>query len=572
MRISLSSTVKIIGILGISVLLWMGIVLYKFLFLVPHIPSLTGFPFWEKTYLILLQNDAELRPTGGFISSFGELTFKSGLPVSFVVKDVFALDDEPTMTYSEPPYPMGELLKNEFYKGYSFRDANWSPDFPTAAKELSTMYKKIYPKKNISGVVALNFHFIEEIMKLYGPMSINGKPISSETLFSTLQYEQNNIDRHDKESLKNRKSFLKEMLSPLMANVTFNLGKWRELTALTFHAFAEKDLMFYTDASDLQRLFEEKQMANIFPKPSDNSDIFAVVLSNLGGMKSDRYIQRDISYTVKMIEEGDLSGKEHLQGQYVLHLTHMGGYNAPLSHDYKGYARIYLPKDTTITNEPKDAKVFSELGYTVVGIPLAMPAGGEQIIQLTTALPDRVLKNESYTIQTYGQSGLENTHTHFAFQAPVDRQLTSTNKKLEVRENVGFFENTPFANETLMLQVLPDTTPPRITLQEFADYNKLVLQFNEPVFKSDCEDMSNYEIFDKDINVPEITNRPRIRIIKCKDREATLYSVNIRTQYNEAFGVRVRNIRDMHNNIISPNPMTITTYQRFEKDKGAPAK
>ena len=112
-----------------------------------------------------------------------------------------------------------------------------------------------------------------------------------------------------------------------------------------------------------------------------------------------------------------------------------------------------------------------------------------------------------------------------------------------------------------------DSTPPRVTHQEFIDYNRFIVQFNEPILSYDCENVDNYSLEDMDKHVTEITNRPTIQRVVCSDRQAKVYTRNIRTQYGEFFKLTMRNIRDRNNNIISPNPRTVTLVQRFEDDK-----
>ncbi len=58
-------------------------------FFIPHYFSIAGGPFNEKNYLVLFQNNNELRPTGGFISAYGILKFRNGLFAGLEVNDVF---------------------------------------------------------------------------------------------------------------------------------------------------------------------------------------------------------------------------------------------------------------------------------------------------------------------------------------------------------------------------------------------------------------------------------------------------------------------------------------------------
>jgi hypothetical protein len=284
-------------------------------------------------------------------------------------------------------------------------------------------------------------------------------------------------------------------------------------------------------------------------------------------MKSDRYIQRDVQYHVRMANDGTLEQKTSLTGTYYITLSHLGVHNVPLSHEYKGYLRLYLPPHTQLKQEQKDYLIFSELGYTVVGIPLTLGVAETKHIQIDVILPEQLAQGGHYSVRPFLQPGLQNSHLSFSFTSPVDRFLSSKDKTVLVHENVATKSITYGQEQEVTIHISRDTTPPRVTLQSFLDYNKISVQFNEPLFESDCEDPSNYELIDTDIHVPDITNRPKIRMIKCSPTEAIVYTTNIRTQYGEAFRMNIRSLRDLNNNVISPNPMTVTIIQRFEKDK-----
>ena len=55
------------------------------------IPEIAGFNS-EKTYLLLFQNNLELRPSGGYLGNFGIIKVKDGSPVSFEIHDTNIFD------------------------------------------------------------------------------------------------------------------------------------------------------------------------------------------------------------------------------------------------------------------------------------------------------------------------------------------------------------------------------------------------------------------------------------------------------------------------------------------------
>ena len=85
----------------------------------------------SKRYLVLAQDPAELRPTGGYIGTVSIVEFRDGDMTSHDFQDVFDLDLQPGLAYVAPPQALRDHLLGDV--PWLLADANWSPDFPTSA-------------------------------------------------------------------------------------------------------------------------------------------------------------------------------------------------------------------------------------------------------------------------------------------------------------------------------------------------------------------------------------------------------------------------------------------------------
>ncbi len=99
------------------------------------IPEITGFN-GERTYLLLFQNNLELRPSGGYLGNFGIIKVKNGKPIIFEVHDTNIFDGF-GKTITEPPTPIYDYLGID---NWQMRDGNWSPDFKISAKQVEYFY------------------------------------------------------------------------------------------------------------------------------------------------------------------------------------------------------------------------------------------------------------------------------------------------------------------------------------------------------------------------------------------------------------------------------------------------
>lgn len=119
----------------------------------------------RKKYLILFQNNMELRPTGGFIGSFGLITFEGGRMTDFSVFDVYSADGQ-LRGHVEPPTAIKNYLGEA---NWYLRDSNWDPDFSVSAKRAEWFLDKEIDQ-NVDGVIGLDLEVVKRILKITGPI------------------------------------------------------------------------------------------------------------------------------------------------------------------------------------------------------------------------------------------------------------------------------------------------------------------------------------------------------------------------------------------------------------------
>ena len=145
-----------------------------------------GSPFsGEKRYLILLQNQMELRPTGGFLGSYAIVQLKNGKLIELSVQDIYEPDGRVT-EHIEPPGPIQEAFQLGTLR---LRDANWDPDFPKTAETLMWYFKKA-GEGEFDGVIATNLLVFQEVLRQIGPVGLvdYDEDISVENLCEKAQF------------------------------------------------------------------------------------------------------------------------------------------------------------------------------------------------------------------------------------------------------------------------------------------------------------------------------------------------------------------------------------------------
>jgi hypothetical protein len=127
-----------------------------------------------RHYLVLAENDDELRPTGGFISAVGVMTVDGGRINMSNFRDSYAVDNF-NLSHPQPP---AALTKYMLAGVLVARDANWWPDFPTSAKQIMSIYDQDQ-NTTVDGVVAINLSAVQNLFGALGSVTL---PDFNETL------------------------------------------------------------------------------------------------------------------------------------------------------------------------------------------------------------------------------------------------------------------------------------------------------------------------------------------------------------------------------------------------------
>ena len=348
---------------------------------IPLLPKLLGYPA-SQTYLLLLQNNTELRPTGGFIGTFGHLTLANGSVSSFGTENVYNLD-EPAKDYNTkaPPAPIQRYLKQS---QWFFRDVNWDPDFPSSAREAMRFYREERgPIASFNGVIALTPEIIKDVLKVTGPITIRDNVFTAENIVAKLQYEVDVAFEEKGVNIYNRKEIIDDLAQVLKEKIfAFGSRELRSLAPLLLEAFSEKQLMVYFTDSRLQELAAKFNWDNRVLET--DGDYIYVVDANLGSLKTDLVVSRTISYKLEP-ENRDHS----LQATMAITYNNDGDFDWKTTR-YRTYARLYVPYGSTLISAKGNEETISisdEHGKTVFGTFISIEPGRSETLTFTYKLP-----------------------------------------------------------------------------------------------------------------------------------------------------------------------------------------
>lgn len=374
------------------------------------LPHIAGYPDGIR-YLFLLQNNQELRPTGGFIGSFGILELQNGEIQQFTTDNVYTLDEaaEARVTRT-PPQPLVDYLAAD---KWFFRDANWSPDFPTSAQQALELYREEAPgTERMDGVIAVTPVFIQGILSITGPITVDGVSFTAENVAQELRFQVDRGFRERGERGNDRKGIIGRLGQEVVARIE-NLpqSRWGELWAVLLANLEERHILIFLRDETAQQILHDRSWDGAV-KATDG-DFLHVNDANLASLKTDQVITRAISYAVDLA-----AGTASLEISY----EHHGTFTSTITR-YRTYTRIYVPRGSRLlssegfmTNDklkggrPTDAETFDELGKTVFAGFVSVEPGTTETVRVTYALPAALLealRRDGYTLYVQKQAGVE---------------------------------------------------------------------------------------------------------------------------------------------------------------------
>ncbi len=332
-------------------------------------PRMAGFRE-PKTYLVLLQNSNELRPTGGFIGSIGILKFADGVISDFTIQDVYAVDGQ-LKGHVDPPRPISELLGQEHWY---LRDSNWDPDFKASAERAIWFYEK-ETGTVVDGAIAVNVPFVVDLLAATGPITLSdyNDRITAENFFGkSIFYTMNNSFPGSTQ----KSDFLGTLLRALLTKVTMTknsnaLGLFRAASM----ALMRHDIMFMFDDSDLQNLVEHFGWAGRVPlgdgcEGAENNaclyDPLGFVEASFSVSKVNYFINRHAVRQITITSDGSLSETYSVLFHNSANAS-AGGDGRGVGGAYRTYTRVILPADASISEVTLDgAPVPTRQKHTAV--------------------------------------------------------------------------------------------------------------------------------------------------------------------------------------------------------------
>jgi hypothetical protein len=430
------------------------------------------------TYLVLLGNDTEMRANGGFAGSYAKISLSTnknilcdsiirgasrcrgasesarnirGIPkgvntdlrgtnqpdednrtrISLDFQDIYVPDGQ-VKDYTEPPYP----IQQAFGTGsWQLANADWEPDFPTAAKALRWFFEK-GKETNPDILAIINLSTIKEFVGIVGSFSVFefDSTITPENLYLFLQGKAEigffPGSTQKKDALYAVGQALFKKIKSLPVQKKFQLAK------IIYEDLVQKNIVVNSLNPDFQDFLIKRDYAGVFA--SNTKDTYRLIETNLGANKANAYVTRQTTHEIDISPalskggagEGFISHKIsvkfhnsspeanpnppfHYGGNYIAYLRFyipQNAQNIQIARDNTPYFPFVIASESAAIQAMESPfpttpipKITNKYNLTEIGFFHVTQAGGGSSVEISYDLP---LALPTYSLTILKQHGM----------------------------------------------------------------------------------------------------------------------------------------------------------------------
>lgn len=378
-----------------------------------------------RNYVVLAQNDDELRATGGFISAVGLMTVDGGRITMSNFRDSYAVDNFNYPHPTPPPALTQYMLAGQLV----LRDANWWPDFPTSARQIMAIYQQDQQTK-VDGVLAINLRAVQALFGAFGSITLPdfGETLTQDNFLERLHYYyQPPGTSTDGDWWLHRKDFIGAVFKGIVGRLNgAGAHDYLKLAGVLGDQLSQHQVQTYFADSKLEsEILERHNLDGALANSA--GDFLMVADSNVGFNKINPKIDQKISY--KLTSDAN----NQLQAELTITYHNNGGvregtqagvcekkakydssYDSMINGCYWDYVRIYAPEGSQLVSAsgfPPDSKLemLQENHKTAWGNQLVMLPGADATLKFVYTLPGTVWTAGSpYQLTVQKEAGSQN--------------------------------------------------------------------------------------------------------------------------------------------------------------------
>lgn len=390
----------------------------------------------ERSYLVLAQNNDEIRPSGGYVSTYGWMTVRNGRIVAYDYQAT-------TSTTPNPPAEQfaSEIIIPEWWIQYrnpiaAAWDGSWSADFAETAERAMWYYNNgNNPQAPVDGVIGIDISAFERILQALGQVEVEGyDQVVNASDFRDVIYD----IRASGEGNAPHKRFLAALYAQIFEDWLLvgnrDAQQGAALMGAVLQSLQEKNIMLYFADPQLQNTmnllgWSGRQQA------AEQADYLMVVDANMGN-KSNASIVRQTTYDVSLLDDGSSQGRLSISYDYSASRASTdpavdAAFHGPL--DYASIVQIFIPFSSVVEDAvgfARPVSSFESNGAAMITSLVRVPYDSVPRIQLSYRTPVVVQQIGSfwrYSLQLQKQPGMRSETVNVLVTLPANATIVSAN-------------------------------------------------------------------------------------------------------------------------------------------------
>ena len=381
-----------------------------------------------RTYLVLLPNPSELRPSGGFSGEVGRISVDHGRVTELVIQDESQINAQ----FHERFKPQGQAGTYLSFANdqWDIGDAGWNPDFPTSAKLQERMYTSATGRK-LDGTISVDPYVISALLTVTGPVDVPGYGTFDSKNFYLKTNVITNVDTGPLGGKKALPLIAGTILTKVLA---LPADRWPQLAGILQDGTTHRHLQLVANEPQLAAELHRQRLDGALQNIPLTEDYLMVAEANVSTLKADYYMKRSMDVKVEIYPSGLNRHEVDIHYQYPVATDATDdalNRNAALNPNslYRDYVRFYLPLTTTLANvgfliDGKPAPAYGgglkeqgpDGGHQVYGTFFTLPRGhsADLIIYYEVGLP----ADPPFQLYIQKQAGLVNLPTTLTVSYP----------------------------------------------------------------------------------------------------------------------------------------------------------
>jgi len=259
------------------------------------LPSMLGAD-GPQNYLMVFQNNAEIRATGGLPGAVSLVHAEHG-EVSMtrqVAANSFGFTDKPVLPLTSAEHEVyGDIL------GTFFLDANLQPDFPRASDLWRARWEQVYPEK-INGVVSIDPVAISYVLGATGPIEVQGTTLTQDNIVDELLHEV--YVRY--EDPADQDAYFRAVASTMFAKISGGAKSPRDLISGLSRGASEHRIYVHDFDEGLQAELAGTGVAGELATEAGDEPQVGVYLTDATGSKMSYFLRYDVSVAASYCTDG----------------------------------------------------------------------------------------------------------------------------------------------------------------------------------------------------------------------------------------------------------------------------